>query len=347
MITQRHELEQKNVQLEAQLAEIEQGNANRSTASEAQQRDIDIIQLRSEREDLKKEIESCHTEIETLEGVMADNHRSATDQEKVLRKQLTSLRSQLASLKTANVDLEQTQASLEEAIEHEKGQVGELRHQLSRIQEKQQAVAETENEAEQWMMEIFADRQQHQRMLSYAELEKQAITEALHQREIDLSAERQQVEELRNLAEDRVRNLEDAVAQLRSQADEVSLESQTNINALTDQLNQTMADLQTAEMSMSDMHDQRDAANKQLEQVTSLKAAMEVKISVLEREKLTWQTNTMTPDSRATTLREEIAELQGRIERRNVSIAQEQSRAKKLEFNLDQANQSIGEFRRY
>lgn len=299
-----------------------------------------LLQAQSREKDLQTAIRELQEEIESNHNIASMAMETAGTADAKLRQELADLQSQHASSLERVESLQSTIAELElnmhkmtsesveagfvaqrlveverllsSASESEQKRVNEIEHQLSVIRELRQEVDE-----------------QH-RMLEFAEVEY----------EILLESSRVEHQEGVSTIEGLHERLEKVATQAEGEKEEIKRLADHARQSLQQELNTVQANLSAMELSLKENTDSLQAFE---DRTAKLRSLLQEREKEVQRLKASIAETGQPIDGVVSNLRQEVNDLEARIERRNRQIALEQEKARKLGLNLQLAQDTVEE----
>ncbi|KAJ9101112.1 hypothetical protein QFC21_003330 [Naganishia friedmannii] len=326
--------------LKAQLQDVQDTLANRSSATESGERDMALLQAQTREAEMRTKINELRDEFDSIETMSSMKIAEAEERGSRLSNELRALHSEHAlsvdNVRALQSTIEILQSQIQESIEASQThanmrerlvELEAMLHTTSQTEEQHSAKTEYHTAV---IQQLHEEIYEVNRMLMFAEIEYEVLRETTHndQQKYD-SAVNELQQRLSTSASDAERQLEAVKIDNENARDT----SQKEIFMLRDNLS-------AVELSLQESLDSLDISEDRVGKLRNLLREREKEVTLLR----TSMAETGQPvDGTALQLREEIAQLEARIERRNRQIALEQEKARKLAMNLELAQETLEE----
>jgi chromosome segregation ATPase len=326
--------------LRSQLQELQDTMADRSTATEAGEREMALLQAQSREEDLRATIRELQEEIESNHSIAKMAMESAGTADTKLKQELADLQFEHAlSLETVE-SLQTTIADLEcrmQKLTAESVEAGIIAQRLMDVEKMLSDASETEqtrvNEIEHHLLVIRELRQvvdEQNRMLEFAEVEYEILLESTQ------AEHRATTTTIKDLQE----RLENLTVLAESDQDDIKRAAELARHNIQQELDTVHANLSAMELSLKENTDSLQASE---DRAAKLRSILQEREKEVQRLKASMAETGQPIDGVVLQLRQEVNDLEARIERRNRQIALEQEKARKLGMNLQLAQDTVEE----
>lgn len=326
--------------LKAQLQDVQETLANRSSATESGERDMALFQAQAREAEMRTRINNLRDEYDSIESMSSLKLAEAEEKESRLSRELQTLQSEHA-LSVDNVRALQStidilrsriQESLEAAQEHTR-----VRERLVEVEAMLQTTSQTlERHAAHTeyrtavIRELQGEIHEMSRRLGFAEIEYEVLLETS---QTDQQTYDNAVIELQQ-------RMSISASEAERRLEIVKSEHENARDTLRNEISTLRDNLSAVELSLQESTDTLKVSEDRVGKLRALLHEREKEVTLLR----TSMAEIGRPvDGTALQLREEIAQLEARIERRNRQIALEQEKARKLAMNLELAQDTLEE----
>lgn len=326
--------------LRAQLQDIQDTLANRSSATESGERDMALLQAQAREAEMETKISSLRDEYDSVETMLRMKINEAEERESRLSDELQALHSAHAfsvdNVRALQSTIEILESQLQESIAASQTHAS-ARDRLIEVEAKLAMSSETEERQSVKMeyhaaviRELQGEITDVNRMLEFAEIEYEVLLEASQ------NDQRTYVATVTELQERMLRTAAEAEQHLET----VKIHNDNIKDSLEKEISTLRDNLSAIELSLQESTDSTKVSEDRVGKLRVLLQEREKEVSLLR----TSITEIGQPvDGTALQLREAIAQLEARIERRNRQIAVEQEKARKLAMNLQLAQETLEE----
>lgn len=299
-----------------------------------------LLQAQSREEDLRTTIKELQDEIESNDNIAKMAMQTAETADAKLRQELADLQSEHASSLETVESLQSTIADLERRMQKlgsESVEAGLIAQRLADVEKMLSSASETEqkhvNEIEHQLLLIRELRQEvddQNRLLEFAEVEY----------EILLGSSQAEQRATSSTIKDLQERLENLTIQAQSEQEDIKCSAEQAKHSIQQELDTVHAHLSAMELSLKENTDSLHASE---DRAAKLRSILQEREKEVQRLKTSMAETGQPVDGVVLKLRQEVNDLEARIERRNRQIALEQEKARKLGMNLQLAQETVEE----
>ncbi|KAJ9118629.1 hypothetical protein QFC22_003849 [Naganishia vaughanmartiniae] len=326
--------------LKVQLQDLHDTLANRSSATESGERDMALLQAEAREAEMQTRISNLRDEYSSIETMSSIKIAEAEERESRLSNELQALHSEHAlsvdNARALQSTIEILQSQIQESNEASQTHA-HVRERLVEVEAMLQTTSQTEKRHSvnteyntAVIRELRREMNEVKRMLGFAEIEYEVLLEASQE---DQHTYHTVVNELQQ-------RLSTSASEAEQLLESVKIDNENARDALQREVITLRDNLSAVELSLQENNDSLKVSEDRIGHLRVLLHEREKEVTLLR----TSMAEIGQPvDGTALQLREEIAQLEARIERRNRQIALEQEKARKLAMNLQLAQETLEE----